>query len=77
MLENKLIQIPAISYFPVWGWVGVGGGKFENKANSVSFQLKLPVELNLAILIFVFQHFRSRKLLLQDVIHNELFSWFT
>ena len=29
-----------------WGWVGVGGlggGKYENKANSVSFQLKLTI----------------------------------
>ena len=46
MLESKLIQIPAISLlFRVAG--GRPGGRvaggIENKANSVQFQLKLPV----------------------------------
>ena len=40
MLEMKLIQIPTISLL---SRVGVGGGKYENKANSVSFQLKFHV----------------------------------
>ena len=44
MLEEKFNWIPSISYFPgrvggLGGWVG----ESEIKANSVSFQLKLPV----------------------------------
>ena len=41
MLESKLIPIPTISLlFRVAGWVA---GGIEIKANSVQFQLKLPV----------------------------------
>ena len=40
MLQRKLIQILAISLL---SRVGVGGGKYKNKANSVSFQLKFQV----------------------------------
>ena len=39
MLENNLIQIPPISYFP--GWVGgLGEGKFENDKNNVLIMIK-------------------------------------
>ena len=42
MLESKFCSNPAISLLFRWlgGW---GAGWVENKANSVQFQLKLPV----------------------------------
>ena len=43
MLEMKLIQIPTISLLSRVGVGGLGGGKYQNKANSVSFQLKFHV----------------------------------
>ena len=42
-----------------------------------SFEIILLKKKDFNIFIFVFQHVRSRKLLVQDVIHNELFSWLT
>ena len=53
MLESKLIQIPTISLLfrvggRVAGWVA---GGIEIKANSVQFQLKLPVGTELGKII--------------------------
>ena len=47
LLESKLNQIPAISYFPGWR-VGLGGGigwvlGIKIKTNSIQFQLRFPV----------------------------------
>ena len=45
MLESKFYSIPARSYLSGWGWGWGWGwvGGIKNKANSVQFQLKLPV----------------------------------
>ena len=41
MLESKLVQIPAISYFP--SRVDCVGGKNQIKTNSVQLKLKVHV----------------------------------